>query len=118
MDRVQTRRSHLTVGHQRGKCFGSNCVRPSGFASAGCVFHVLCMFGWQRFVVQSVNRVNLLLVQMVGASTVEMCAMQERDTSGFVGGAHGCSHCDRVCFFDVGVCRREQGFKSSNTTLR
>ena len=79
-----------------------------------CVLHVLCMLGWQRFVVQSVNGVILLLVQMVGAQTVEMCAMQERDTSGFVGGAHGCSHCDRVCFFDVGVCRREQ--RSSQAT--
>ena len=89
------------------------------FVRVALLLHVLCKLGWQRFVVQSVNGVNLLLVQMVGAPTVEMCAMQERGTSGFVGGAHGCSHYDRVCFFfDVGVCRREQGFKSSNTMLR
>ena len=43
MDRVLTRRSHLTVGHQRGKCIGSNCVRPSGFASAGCVCFMCCV---------------------------------------------------------------------------
>ena len=51
---MQTRRSHLTaVGHQRGKCIGSNCGRPSGFCvSRLCVLHVLCMLGWQRFVVQ------------------------------------------------------------------
>ena len=45
------------------------------------------------------NGVNVLLVQMVGAPTVVMCAMPERDTSGFVGGAHGFSHYDRVCVF-------------------
>ena len=56
------------------------------------------MLGWERFVVQSVNWVNLLLVQMLGAPTVEMCAMQERDTSGFAGGAHGFSHYDCVFF--------------------
>ena len=43
-----------------------------------CVLHVLCMLGWQRFVVQSVNGVYLLLVQMVGAPTVEMCAICRR----------------------------------------
>ena len=90
--------SLTAVGHQRGKCIGSNCVRPSGLASAGCVFHVLCMLGWQRFVVQSVNGVNMLLVRMVGAPTIEMCAMQERDTSGFASGAHGCFHYNRVFF--------------------
>ena len=68
-------------------------------------FHVLCMLGWQRFVVQGVNGVILLFVQMVGAPTIEMCVMQERDTSGFAGGAHGFSHYDRV-FFDDGVQER------------
>ena len=63
-----------------------------------CVFHVLWMLGWQRFAVQSVNGIVLLFVQMVGAPTIEMCAMQERDTSGFAGGAHGFSHYDRVFF--------------------
>ena len=62
------------------------------------MFHVLWMLGWQRFAVQSVNGIVLLFVQMVGAPTIEMCAMQERDTSGFAGGAHGFSHYDRVFF--------------------
>ena len=76
---VQTRRSHLTVGHQRGKFTGSNCVRPSGFVSVGCVcfMYCVCLVG-NVFVVQSVNGVNLLLVQMVGAPTVEMCAICRR----------------------------------------
>ena len=79
-----------------------------------CFMYCVCWVG-NVFVVQSVNGVNLLLVQMVGAPTVEIRAMQERDTSGFVGGAHGFSHydCVCVCVFDVGVCRREQGFKST-----
>ena len=64
MDRVQTRRSHLTVGHQRGKCIGSNCVRPSGLASVGCVCFMYCVC-WvgNVSVVQSVNGVILLVVQ-------------------------------------------------------
>ena len=74
------------------------------------------MLGWQHFVVQSVKRVVLLLVWMVGAPTIEMCAMQDRDTSGFVVGAHGFSHYDRV-FFDVGVCRREQDFKQHDAAV-
>ena len=67
------------VGHQRGKCTGSNCVRPSGLASIGCVclMYCVCWVG-NIFVVQSVNGVVLLLVWMVGAPTIEMCAMQER----------------------------------------
>ena len=97
VDRVQTRRSHLTVGHQRGKCIGSNCVRPRGLASVDCVCF---MYGvcWVGNVFQSVNGNNLLLVQMVGVPTIEMCAMPERETSGFAGGAHGFSHYDRVFF--------------------
>ena len=78
------------------------------------MFHVLCVLAtFLFFVVQSVNGVLLLLVQMVGAPTIDMCAMKERDTSGFAGGAHGFT---TVCFFHVGVCRREQ--ESSNTMLR
>ena len=84
-----------------------------------CVLHVLCMLGWQRFVVESVNGVILLLVPMVGAPTIEMCAMQVRDTSGFAGGAHWFSHYDRVFFFfHVGVCRREQDFKQHNVSMK
>ena len=118
MDRVQTKRSQLTLGHQRGKCIESNCVRPSGLASVSCVclMYCVCWVG-NISVVQSVNGVVLLLVQMVGAPTIEMCVMQDRDTSGFVVGAHGFSHYDRV-FFDVGVCRREQGFKQHNTAMK
>ena len=81
------------------------------------MFHVLCMLGWQRFAVQSVNGIILLLVQMVGAPTIEMCAMQERDTSGFAGGAHGFL-ITTVCFFDVCVCRREQDFKQHNAAMK
>ena len=60
--------------------------------------------------------VILLLVQMVGAPTIEICAMQERDTSGFAGGAHGFSHYDRV-FFLMSVFAGESKV-SSNTMLR
>ena len=81
------------------------------------MLQVLCMLGWQRFVVQRVNGVILLLVQMVEAPTIEMCAMQERDTSGFGSGAHGSSHYDRV-FFHVGLCRREQDFKQHNVSMK
>ena len=87
MERVQTRRSHSTVGHQRGKCVRSNCVRPSGLASQ-VVWASMCCECW----------VILLLVRMVGAPTIEMCAMQERCTSGFAGVAHGFSQYDRVFF--------------------
>ena len=82
-----------------------------------CVLHVWCTLGWQRFVVQSVNWVILFLVQVVGAPTVEMCAMQERDTSGFAGGAHGFSHFDLVFFFLMSVFAGESNV-SSNTLLR
>ena len=64
MDRVQTQRSHLTVGHQKGKCTGSNCVRMSGPASVGCVCFVYCVC-WvgHVFVVQGENGVNVLFVR-------------------------------------------------------
>ena len=118
MDRVQTRRSELTVGHQRGKCTGSNCVRPSGLASVGCVCLMFCVY-WvgNMFVVQSVNGVVLLLVQMVGAPTIEMCAMQERYV-GFCRWGAWVFLITTVCvFFDVGVCRREQDFKQHDAAV-
>ena len=39
--------------------------------------------------------------------------MQERDTSGFAGGAHKFSHYDRVFFFDVCVRRRRARFQAT-----
>ena len=43
------------------------------------MFHVLCLLGWQRFTVQSVNGIILLLVQMVGALTIgNVCHAGER----------------------------------------
>ena len=80
-----------------------------------CLMYSVCWVS-NIFVVQSVNGVVLLLVQMVGAPTTEMCAMQDRDTSGFAGGAHGFSHYDRVCFL-MSVFARESK-TSSNMMLR
>ena len=117
MDRVQTRRSHLTVGHQRGKCTGSNCVRPSGLASVGCLCLMFCVC-WvgNVFVVQSVNGVILLLVQMVGASTIEMCACRTGMRRVLQVGRMVFSL--RPCvFFDVGVRRREQDFKQHDAAV-
>ena len=37
VDHAQTRGFHLTFGLQRGRSIGSNCVRPFGLPSIGCL---------------------------------------------------------------------------------
>ena len=118
MDRVQTRRSELTVGHQRGKCTGSNCVRPSGLASVGCVclMYSVCWVG-NIFCCSECERCcSAACPDGWSADDRNVCHVREirrvlkLERMGFL--------ITTVCFLMSAFCRREQGFKLHNTAMK